>query len=229
MKRLLKLSLILLILLCTRVSSAGYFMPAYWMYSHSEPIFMKDITNNILSNVNHDSMEFVFSQGVSEVENGIPWYSFHWEWVYKRPLMMGSYCGVTYRRIPVESLFGEQGGYIVVKGDIYEGDRYDWSPWKKVSKVYWELNDPISQNVTEYSKGIAVLTGSNTWVLRENLYFLNNYFCDGTQKNWEGSILHLVEYEPNGNEISYWLMQGKGIIRLRISTNGYIWLEVGAY
>lgn len=222
------LSIIFLLLFVVEVQ-AGYFMPAYWMYSHSEPILLKDISNDVLLQINHDSMEFIFSKGATLVENGMVWYPFHWEWVYKRPLMFGSSCGITYRRIPVESLFNEQDGYILVKGDIYEGERFDWFPWKKVSKVYWELNDPISQTVTEYFKGLMVLTGPNTWVLTQNLYFLKNDFCDGTEKVWFGDILHLVEYEPNGNQIDYWLMLGKGIIRLRISTNGYTWLEVGAY
>jgi len=224
------IAIVIFLLLFVIEAQAGYFMPAYWMYSHSEPILLKDIDNDVLSRaISHDSMEFIFSQGAICIEDGMSWYSFHWEWVYRRPLMMGSSCGTTYRRISVESLFGEKDGYIIVKGDTYDGDRYFWSPWKKVSKVYWELNDPITQNVVEYFKDSIYLSGQNTWVLKENLYFLKNTFCDDTEKIWFGSILHLVEYEPNGNIIDYWLMQGKGIIRLRISTEGYIWLEVGAY
>ncbi|MCX6711934.1 MAG: hypothetical protein NT139_02770 [Candidatus Woesearchaeota archaeon] len=115
-----------------------------------------------------------------------------------------------------------------------------WSPWKKLSKVHWGLNDPIGNRISEYnaldkdycSEGIrepAVLVGQNVWTLVEALSVLENEFWDGTAKVWNGTILHLVENEPNGNKIDYWLLFGKGLIRIRITAGDYIWLESGAY
>jgi len=51
------IAIVSFLLLLVLEAQAGYFMPAYWMYSHSEPILLKDIDNNILAGINHDSNE----------------------------------------------------------------------------------------------------------------------------------------------------------------------------
>ena len=209
-----------------------YFMPAFWLTSGGAMPF-KDIAGNALLGGNHDSIDFILSRPIC-TDNGV-WYAYHWGWVYRTGVQEGN---SIYRKISVDSIIAEQGDYIVLKKDIFDKDGYIWSPWKKLSKINWSLNDPIYQVVTEYNsdkdycsegRREAVLVGQNIWTLVEVLPMLENEFWDGTSKIWEGTILHLVENEPNGNKIDYFLALGKGLIRIRITAGDYIWLESGAY
>jgi len=219
-------------------------MPNYWMYEKMGNIIpFKDIAGNELLKGNHDSFEYVFNSGILCSKERTNWYGFNWGWIYRTGVQEGN---SIYRRIPIISLLGQQEidgiDYILDKGDIYD-NHYNWEPYKKISKVNWSLNDPISQFVREYkvpyndcvdtsSSDPLVIEGENTWVIKEALSELNNEFFDGTSKDWKDRILHVQEYEHYfGNLIDYWLKFEKGLIRLKITTElgkGYTWLESGA-
>jgi hypothetical protein len=240
-----KLLLLLLVLFCTlfcvKVSFAGeYFMPTFWMASHGEPILFKDIGGNQCLIGEHDSVEFIFSRPVC-TDEGVVGSAFRWEWVYRSSTFADPIPNRIYQRISINSVIAEESGYLVVKKDIYNNkDGFIWSPHKKISKLNWDLGDPITQRVIEYStidanycsEGIkeAVVAGQNTWELIEVMDTLKNQFWDGTSKTWTGTILRLEENEPNQNKADYWLLFGKGLIRIRMTTpEGYIWMESGAY
>lgn len=219
-----------------------FFMPAYWFYSATYVPF-KDIVGNRLLYGNHDSMDFVFSRGPLCTEDGVIWHGYHWEWVYRKTAIFGPGPNEIYQRIPVTSLLGEKDGYIVLRKDIFNGGHYLWSPWKKVGKIHWQVNDPITQTLEEFSltpgdygselDPVFHHREDNTWVIRKKLNELVNEFWDGSSKTWVGDILHVQEMEGPSSVIDYWFLKGKGLIRLRITASDfdppYIWLEAGAY
>jgi hypothetical protein len=222
-----------------RIYLTGYFMPAFWALSNSQATPFKDIGGNACLQGNHDSMDFVFPRPIF-ASNGI-WNAYHWEWVH-RTSINASPPNAIYQVDSVESVIGEQGDYIFLKKDIFNLLGYMWSPWKKLSKINWGVNDPIAQSEIEYAAldanycsegtiGGAYVSGTDTWTITEVLTTLTNTFWDGTSKIWNGTILHLVENEPpDGAPGDYWLLLGKGLIRIRLTTlQGYIWMESGAY
>ncbi len=207
---------------------ADYFMPAYWMHQSGKLNQFKDIADNEFLIHNHDSIDFIYSQPGRYFEDGIIWSAYHWEWIYRTPTIFGPVRNSIYQRIPIESIIGEKDGYLVLRKDVYPNEDCNWAPWKKISKIYWSVNDPIKQITHLDCNGFG---GENIWVLKGVLSKLENVFWDGSQKTWEGSIIHIVEYESNdGSAIDYYLKLGEGLIRLKLtSKDGYVWLEVGAY
>jgi hypothetical protein len=219
-----------------------FYMPAYWLCSGGKPVQFKDIDGNPLLLSCHDSLGLVYPKGIVSTLTVPPdwqvvWTAYHWEWLFRGPCCIDPPNKIQ-KIVRVDSIIGEYDGYILDKMDIYNGEHNVWMPMKKISKIVWGLNEPISQYVTEYQiignknnseKGSVVIYGDNVWEIVEELEYIENRFWDNGRTIWEGSILHLVEHEPNGNVIDYHLKLGTGLVRLKLCTReGIVLMEAGA-